>query len=615
MSAAQPPRKPSPLRPLTRLHFVFGGIGVAAGAALFTVGAWGLGAIAVTAGAFFLAMGTLVRVSGDAAALVNRAYSAALAGRVAEAEALLDEIEARRQLRYIQRVVDLQRALLALRRGDRGAAKARVEAAIAPPPSWMARAQERTQIGSARAVRALLRASDGDRAGAREDIAAVRAETVLGPEARARAEVAEAVVREAEGDREALAAHLRAERRVLFDHTTPRERAIVRAYQRLLAAPRTTVYRKAAPREAEPGGAPSVADWVAQFAPAAAPFARATRAPEAAATPVALEGEQAPAHKAAATDRMKPRGVTGGKVLGLWVVLIMMFLGIWQFLNPSEQAVVEEIVEPAVQSPAWVTGLPVVLFVVLVAVFTWRIRRLRADERRLYAALVPLARGEEGAAETLAALTRSKAKLVAANAELHLAREAEARADFAEALRRCDAGIAAATSQPGLRALASQILLPDLAAERAVVLAALGREAEARAEIAVVAESFPAAPYLSRGEVRVALLGAAGRGDLEATARVAESAGEAPLPLREETLADLARAAARPERAGPGEVARLRELLRVDAEVRGFVEAVAPAVLAAFQRAERDAETAAAEEEAIAEAEAEAAGARGAAPA
>jgi hypothetical protein len=302
-------------------------------------------------------------------------------------------------------------------------------------------------------------------------------------------------------------------------------------------------------------------------------------------------------------------------VLALWVLLVLLALAIWQFLTPSDHAAVAEIAEPVAGAGAWLWALPGALFAVLVGVLVWRVRGAQTDERRLHAALVPLARGEEGAVETLDALTRSSSKLVAASAELHLARAAERRADFAEALRRCDQGIAAVTAQPALRALASQILLPDLAAERAVVLAALGREAEAHAEIAVVADSFPAHPYLARGELRVALLGAARRGDVGAAARVAEGAGEATLPLSEETLADLARAAAHPESAGPGESARLRELLRQDADLRRFLEAVAPAVLAAFERAERDAEEADAEHEALAEAEAEAeaAGARGSA--
>jgi hypothetical protein len=614
MPAADSSPKPPPSRTLSLLPLVLGGVFVVLGATSLALGSWS-GLVAMALGAIFLGQAALVRISGDAAALVNRAYNEVLAGRAAEAEALLDQLESRRQLRYIQRVVDLQRALLALRRADRAEAKARIEAALRPPRSWIAGLQERNQIATARAVRALLRAADGDRDGAREDIAAVRAEAVLTPEARARAEVAEAMVREAEGDREALGAHLRAERRLLLDHTTPRERAIVRAYQRMLAAPRTTVYREAAPREPESAGGPSVADWVAQLAPAAAPFARATRAPEAAAQRVEAPGETTPEHRAAANDRLRARGLTAGKLLALWAALIVMFMVIWQVLNPREEEEIVEVAEPTAVAPTVAWALPAIVVAVLIGVVVWRVRGLRAQELRLVGALVPLARGDEGAAAALEALTQSRTKLLAAQAHLHLAREAERRGDFAEARRRCDAGIAACTSQAGLRAVASQILLPDLAAERAVVLAALGRGDEARAEIAVVAESFPAYPYLARGELRVALIGGAREGDLEGAAHAADNAGEAPLPLAEETLADLARAAAHPDGAGPGEVARLREALRTDAGLRRWIEAVAPAVLGAFERAEREAEAAAAEAEAVAEAEAEAAGARGSASA
>jgi hypothetical protein len=52
---------------------------------------------------------------------------------------------------------------------------------------------------------------------------------------------------------EALREHLTRERRLLLEHTHPRERAIVRGYQRMLKAKSTTVYRTSAPRA--PAGA------------------------------------------------------------------------------------------------------------------------------------------------------------------------------------------------------------------------------------------------------------------------------------------------------------------------------------------------------------------------
>ena len=102
-------------------------------------------------------------------------------------------------------------------------------------------------------------------------------------EALARAEVAEAIALERSGDREALAAHLAEKRALLLDSTAPRERAVVRAYQRMLRAPKSSVYRRSASRDAPAAaaadGEPTVADWIARVAPAAAPFARAARAP------------------------------------------------------------------------------------------------------------------------------------------------------------------------------------------------------------------------------------------------------------------------------------------------------------------------------------------------
>ena len=88
---------------------------------------------------------------------------------------------------------------------------------------------------------------------------------------------------------------------------------------------------------------------------------------------------------------------------------------------------------------------------------------------------------------------------------------------------------------------------------------------------------------------------------------MAERLADESLSVREALLADLARAAARPGGAGSGEIERLRDDLRTDAVSRRWLEAVAPAVLAAFGRLASADESAEGEREAEAEAEAEAA--------
>ena len=585
-----------PTRGVANRTLVIGVAFVLLGMAAVVAGSALAGLPIVLTGAIFLYSGALVRLSGDAVGSLNTAYGAALEGRAADAEGILDGMEARFQLGYIRRVIDVQRAGLALRRGDLDAALTRAGAAITRRVGLFSGNQDRAQIAGARGLRALILASRGEVEGARAEVAAMRATQETPADALARAAVAEAVILERAGEREALATHLVTERRLLFDHTAPRERAIARAYRRMLKATKTSVYRSAAPREAEPapGAEPSVADWIAQMAPAAAPFARARAAPGTAEAPPVQAKPVAPDLLRAAQERLQGKNVKTPaalvrRTLGLWIVLILMFLAIWQFLSPGPPAPIPE--EAATTPPGemvtWIAAvLPAVAgalpFLVLVLLIARNQRRVRG----LSATLSAVARGDAGAEAQLQAFTRARQPLTVGQAHLHLARLAEQRADFDAALSHCDSGVAAITAGAGLRALAAATLLPDLLTERALVLAATDRAQEAGAEMAVVATTFPAYPFRAPAELRVALMARVRRGDLEGAARLVEGKSEdLQLPLRDETLADLVRAAVHPESAGAGELERLGEDLRDDAELRRWLEATAPSALAAFSRA------------------------------
>jgi hypothetical protein len=584
----------APARSLAKRQIILGAVIFACGLAAAPLGAT-VGVAMAIVGGLLVGLGILVRMSGDAVPTVNRAFNAALAGRAAEAEALLDEAEARYQLPYIRRVIDLQRAGLAVRKGDLDAALPRVEAAIARRPGLLSAQQDRIHIAGAHAMRALIRASKGDRAGARADIAFVRASGEAPPEALARAEVAEAIAIEGEGDREALAAHLAKERRLLLDYTAPRERAVVRAYQRMLKAPKTTVYRRAAPRdeEARAGDEPTVADWIAKIAPAAAPFVRVARPSGSPAITAPEAGREVePGLLKVAEERL--RGARAGavrlraaKVLLLWVLLVALFVAIWQLLDTEPQARHAVNAAPAVPSALFLnvlgTALPA-LFVGIVVLGT--VRAVKQGRRTLEAAQ-GIAKGDARAIADFEALTKVRQPSVQAQAHFELARVAERKADFAEALKRCDLGIAAATASEATRTVTSAILLPDLIAERAFVLATTDRHDKALAEMAVLAERFPSYPYRARAELVVALVQRVRKGDLEGAAALVEGRAEdMPLSLRHETLADLVRATVHPEAAGAGEIERLKEDLRVDPELRAWLEAVAPALLRAFSGAE-----------------------------
>ncbi len=492
-------------------------------------------------------------------------------------------------------------------------AQVRVEAALARPTGLLTRGQERLHLAGAQAMRALLRATLGDTGGALADIAAVRALPDAPAEALARAEVAEAIVLERAGDREALAAHLVAKRTLLLDATVPRERAVVRAYQRMLKATRSSVYRRIAPREAEPAGdETTVASFVARIAPAAAPFARSRRptgeAPSSAPPPTPEEpippGLVRVAEARLQGGVVKRPPASPVKVVALWVLLIAMFVVVWEQVGSDAPAAVAVALASGFRrlDPGAMVGAAVLLG--MAALFARIILALR-HERRLAAATGALARSDRGAVAAIEALARSRHASASAQAHLQLAKLAERRGDLDEAQKRCDQGIAAATALASTRALTSSILLPDLIAERAFVLAATDRAAKAGAEMAVLRRSFPAYPFLARAELRVALVLRVRRDDLEGAARVADGhTDDLPLSLRDETLVDLVRALAHPEAAGAGEVERLKEELRLDPELRHWLEVVAPSVVRRFESSAPPPDDAAVEREAERDADA-----------
>jgi hypothetical protein len=189
---------------------------------------------------------------------------------------------------------------------------------------------------------------------------------------------------------------------------------------------------------------------------------------------------------------------------------------------------------------------------------------------------------------------------------LALALSRERRAAFADALDHCDRGLAAVCSNPTSRVIAATMLIPELLSERALILAATGREQEARAEMAHVTDAFSTCPVLSRAERRFGVLIRARRGDLAGAADLAATEScDAPIPARDDLLGDVVRVAVRT--AGPDEVARVKKELQSNAEARRWIEAVAPAALAGFaarEQARVPGEDEEAEREAIAEVEA-----------
>ena len=371
-------------------------------------------------------------------------------------------------------------------------------------------------------------------------------------EALARAEVAEAIALERSGDREALAAHLAEKRALLLDSTAPRERAVVRAYQRMLRAPKSSVYRRSASRDAPAAaatdGEPTVADWIARVAPAAAPFARAARAPSPDGAAPASAEDIEPGLVRVAEARLEGNAgpypsASRARVAAAWVLLVLFACLLWMLFYEPGDAV--ELLAFVPRSAGALLGWTVALLAGSAAL---RVARNARYDWRLAVAVSAVGRGDAGAVAEIEAVARVTSVPAAPQALLQLARLAVRRADFDEALRRCDQGIAVVTARGSAGALAASMLLPDLVAERAFVLAATDRHAKAAAEMAVLVKTFPAYPFLARAELRVGLVSRARRGYLAGAARlVAGDTDDLPLSLRDETLADLVRATAHPE--------------------------------------------------------------------
>ena len=209
--------------------------------------------------------------------VLNSAFNLIGQGKLRDASEVLDAVEAKIKEPWAQRLVAIQRAIIAIRRGDMPAAARALDAAIEQPVESFARENAAYQLEGAHALRAFVRASLAQPDGARADIAAV----MLHPaseDALARVALAEALLLEQAGKREELRLLLSEKGTLLLEHTHPRERAIVRAFQRMVRSDRSSVYRRAeARRDKEEGEEPTLADWVAKVAPGAASFVRSTR--------------------------------------------------------------------------------------------------------------------------------------------------------------------------------------------------------------------------------------------------------------------------------------------------------------------------------------------------
>jgi hypothetical protein len=540
---------------------------------------WSVGSFLAIAGLCVWALLSLGR-RGRAVQLHNAALERLLRGRDQEAEELLDQIPARDLRRgAVARAAGTQRALIALHRGDSARAVELTSGALAQRFSHVPglRPNEEMHRAKALALRALAHASLGHEAEAASDAAAAEIAPNATPDVLARASLSRSVVLARKNERAMLAAHLAHNAGLMLQWLTPRERALVRALRRMARAPAKSVYRESA-RPDEASDEAKLASWIGKLAPGAEAFARETGGyvpaleslgPTVAATPTARQSVERSREDAARGVKRSLRN----RVLVLWLALVAAFFGIFLAMGSGDTHTSAGGVHFAPGS-----GLPILAGVAVFAALVLQARRLRGWARALSEAQLDVARGELSKAESaLAALTRKRADSIAAGAHLCLAQLAERRVAWSQVVVHCDSGIGRLSRTPALKAANSDVLFPELVATRAYALAASDRQDEANAELAVLAKEFPAYVVMARAHFRVGLMSAVRRGDLEAASRVATSrTPDLPLSIRDDMLADVVLAAttAVPQH----ERERIDAELQDDAELRAWVDAVAPGI-------------------------------------
>jgi len=309
---------------------------------------------------------------------------------------------------------------------------------------------------------------------------------------------------------------------------------------------------------------------VAKVAPGAVPYlragvARVVSAPEASAAPAAPN---------AATPAPRPRAVGGVQVSVPLLVgaAVVAFLAWYGSFAPDREPTSRWLDFLAAFMPAW--------FALYGAYFTSQIMAARRDERRLGVASARALGGDlEGACAAVAPLVDGHRRGAQASAQLLLAQIAERRGLLDDALAHCDLGLAALHTE-ALRAATSETTYPALVGQRAFVLAALGRDADAGEELAALPATYILADAVRR---RVELVRLVRRGAFDEARRLVDTAPpDQGGSRRDELLVDLVRAAA--GGAGAAENARLDEELRAHAEGRRWLEVVAPPALLAFTR-------------------------------
>lgn len=583
-------------RPLIWALWGVGGFFVLLAALAVAAGSIFAGIIGLAGAALFMAMARGLGLQLIAVQLVNTSIQRLTRGDHAAAEALLVAIPpAALKQRMIARAAATVRAVIALYEGRVEEAEKLATIAIEGRRGWSTGTFENGQIAMAHALRGLVFVALGNPERAKADADEAESSVDASPEVIARARVVRALLASrAAYHEEAFRKYVAGTAPLVLEYAAPRERVLFRALRRMAGQRQAqSAYRM--PGRVKGDGEPSkVASWISFMAPDAAAYVEDDRAVEGAdqgemSIPSGVPSDLLALQKARAGARGGPkrkRPPNPLKVLGLWAVVLAMLLGIWQYMKAAGEGdgpvpAVPPIDEAPVSLLATVLeyvfslGLPLVIGGVLITL-VMAVARKRTRDLAVARRLVAI--GDlTHAIPRLEVLITSSAPLIAATAELELARLAARRADFGETVVRCDRAIALVAQQPH-RAAASDLVLPALMTESAVANAARGTDDEAQAELAMLCRDYPTYADLPGSLLRVRLVSAAHRGDRNGAYAAARSrTPDLALPYREEILADLVLASFNELTEADRE--RVQQEMRDDEQLRRWIEVVAPALV------------------------------------
>lgn len=460
----------------------------------------------------------------------------------------------------------VQLATVSLLRGNMAEAEKRASIGIAARPRIDLGMTGKATADLARSIRAFARAAQGSDL-ARDDIATVRQECrQVSP--LARVAVAELLLLSRKGEHEELGAALARNEQIL-EHAVPRERALVRGFQRMVAAGGGAMYRKPQSRVVEEGDA---VKWLANVAPAVRGFvggeshASTQSAPLSAPAPA-----NAPVLRPALARRRR------WKVLALWAALVGCFLTIWQLLAPTTQSPVAHAASVDSGDASLVIYALFAVLGVAALILVARIRGVRARTRSAADLESQALMGDPAAMVELERLARGALPALAASSFLSLARVRLGQGAFRQVLADAEAGLNLVDTTAALRNAYSDILVPGLHVHRGLALAGMNRGEEAETECAALAAGFPGYAYLTTSILRIRLLSAARRADFARANQIAQARNaDMPITAKEELLCAMLAMSQPDAEKDDDENRRVLTILRRNAATRNFIRGVAP---------------------------------------